>query len=78
ATVRAYVTELFRRHRRAFLVLMAVNTVSVIASMAGPWLLGDLVEQPLQRGARGDESGQGGAYGLREADGGELAPHQPG
>ncbi|MFV8183789.1 ABC transporter ATP-binding protein [Streptomyces sp. AF1B] len=45
ATVRAYVTELFRRHRRAFLVLMAVNTVSVIASMAGPWLLGDLVER---------------------------------
>ncbi|EPD62204.1 ABC transporter ATP-binding protein [Streptomyces sp. HGB0020] len=45
ATVRAYVIELFRRHRRAFLVLMAVNTVSVIASMAGPWLLGDLVER---------------------------------
>jgi ATP-binding cassette subfamily C protein len=45
ATVRAYVIELFRRHRRAFLVLMAVNTVSVVASMAGPWLLGDLVER---------------------------------
>ena len=45
ATVRAYVAELFRRHRRAFLILMAVNTVSVIASMAGPWLLGDLVER---------------------------------
>ncbi|MFJ8279345.1 ABC transporter ATP-binding protein [Streptomyces griseoviridis] len=44
-TVRAYVTELFRRHRRALLVLMAVNTVSVLASMAGPWLLGDLVER---------------------------------
>ncbi|MFJ9426419.1 ABC transporter ATP-binding protein [Streptomyces sp. NPDC101249] len=45
ATVRAYVTELFRRHRRALLVLMAVNTVSVVASMVGPWLLGDLVER---------------------------------
>ncbi|MDW4906503.1 ABC transporter ATP-binding protein [Streptomyces sp. ADMS] len=45
ATVRAYVAELFRRHRRAFLLLVAVNTVSVVASMAGPYLLGDLVER---------------------------------
>ncbi|MEU5892148.1 ABC transporter ATP-binding protein [Streptomyces sp. NPDC047461] len=45
ATVRAYVTELFNRHRRAFLVLIAVNTVSVLASMVGPWLLGGLVER---------------------------------
>ncbi|MEU5319977.1 ABC transporter ATP-binding protein [Streptomyces sp. NPDC021056] len=45
ATVRAYVTELFHRHRRAFLVLIAVNTVSVLASMVGPWLLGGLVER---------------------------------
>jgi ATP-binding cassette subfamily C protein len=45
ATVRAYVSELFRRHRRAFLVLIAVNTVSVLASMVGPWLLGGLVER---------------------------------
>ncbi|WP_405445888.1 ABC transporter ATP-binding protein/permease [Streptomyces achromogenes] len=44
-TVRAYVTELFRRHRRAFLLLIAVNTVAVIASMAGPYLLGGLVER---------------------------------
>jgi ABC-type multidrug transport system fused ATPase/permease subunit len=51
ATVRAYVAELFRRHRRAFLVLIAVNTVSVLASMAGPWLLGDLVER-VSDGAR--------------------------
>ncbi|MGW5060324.1 ABC transporter ATP-binding protein [Streptomyces sp. NPDC004096] len=43
-TVRAYVAELFRRHRRAFLLLVAVNTVSVVASMAGPYLLGGLVE----------------------------------
>ena len=45
ATVRAYVAELFRRHRRAFLALIAVNTAAVLASMAGPWLLGDLVER---------------------------------
>ncbi|MGW7787586.1 ABC transporter ATP-binding protein, partial [Streptomyces tricolor] len=45
ATVRAYVTELFRRHRRAFLLLIAVNTVAVVASMVGPYLLGGLVER---------------------------------
>ena len=45
ATVRAYVAELFRRHRRAFLLLVVVNTVSVVASMVGPYLLGDLVER---------------------------------
>ncbi|MFF7449352.1 MULTISPECIES: ABC transporter transmembrane domain-containing protein [unclassified Streptomyces] len=45
STVRAYVTELFRRHRRAFLILVAVNTVSVVASMVGPWLLGGVVER---------------------------------
>ncbi|POX47102.1 ABC transporter ATP-binding protein [Streptomyces sp. Ru72] len=44
-TVRAYVAELFRRHRRPFLLLIAVNTVSVVASMAGPYLLGGLVER---------------------------------
>ncbi|MCI3275107.1 ABC transporter ATP-binding protein [Streptomyces cylindrosporus] len=51
ATVRAYVAELFRRHRRAFVVLIAVNTVSVMASLVGPWLLGDLVER-VSDGAR--------------------------
>jgi ATP-binding cassette subfamily C protein len=51
ATVRAYVTELLRRHRRAFAALIAVNTVAVIASMAGPWLLGGLVER-VSDGAR--------------------------
>ncbi|MGV9498358.1 ABC transporter ATP-binding protein [Streptomyces sp. NPDC003642] len=45
ATVRAYVAELLRRHRRAFVLLIAVNTAAVIASMAGPWLLGGLVER---------------------------------
>ncbi|MFJ6569567.1 ABC transporter ATP-binding protein [Streptomyces sp. NPDC091292] len=44
ATVRAYVGELFRRHRRAFLLLVTVNAVAVVASMAGPYLLGSLVE----------------------------------
>ncbi|MEU6772576.1 ABC transporter ATP-binding protein [Streptomyces sp. NPDC046759] len=49
ATVRAYVAELFRRHRRAFLLLIGVNTVAVIASMVGPYLLGDLVERVSDR-----------------------------
>ncbi|MER6952608.1 MULTISPECIES: ABC transporter ATP-binding protein [unclassified Streptomyces] len=51
ATVRAYVAELLRRHRRAFLLLLLVNTVATVASMVGPWLLGDLVER-LSDGAR--------------------------
>ncbi|AGS67994.1 ABC transporter ATP-binding protein [Streptomyces collinus] len=51
STVRAYATELFRRHRRAFLLLMAVNTVAVVASMVGPYLLGGLVER-VSDGAR--------------------------
>ncbi|MFE0175399.1 ABC transporter ATP-binding protein [Streptomyces sp. NPDC059002] len=45
ATVRGYVRELFQRHRRAFILLMVVNTLAVVASMAGPYLLGDLVEK---------------------------------
>ncbi|OII59964.1 multidrug ABC transporter ATP-binding protein [Streptomyces sp. CC53] len=44
ATVRAYVRELLRRHRRAFAVLVGVNTVAVVASMTGPYLLGGLVD----------------------------------
>ncbi|MEV0225162.1 ABC transporter ATP-binding protein [Streptomyces sp. NPDC050704] len=44
-TVRAYVAELFQRHRRAFLLLITVNTVAVVASMVGPYLLGSLVER---------------------------------
>ncbi|PSM41072.1 multidrug ABC transporter ATP-binding protein [Streptomyces dioscori] len=43
-TVRAYVAELFRRHRRTFLVLVTVNTVAVVSSMVGPYLLGSLVQ----------------------------------
>ncbi|EGX60035.1 ABC transporter [Streptomyces zinciresistens K42] len=53
ATVRAYVTELFRRHRRALLLLVTVNTAAVVASMVGPWLLGDLVERVSGDGGRG-------------------------
>ncbi|MET9154974.1 ABC transporter ATP-binding protein [Streptomyces griseoflavus] len=49
ATVRAYVTELLRRHRRAFLLLIAVNTAAVVASMVGPYLLGGLVERVSER-----------------------------
>ncbi|MFC9927441.1 ABC transporter ATP-binding protein [Streptomyces sp. NPDC127190] len=45
ATVRTYVVALFRRHRRSFLLLIAVNTVAVVASMVGPYLLGGLVER---------------------------------
>lgn len=51
ATVRAYVSELLKRHRTAFVVLIAVNAVSVIASMVGPYLLGNIVEE-LSDGAR--------------------------
>ncbi|EKX62660.1 ABC transporter ATP-binding protein [Streptomyces ipomoeae] len=51
ATVRAYVAELFRRHRRAFGLLITVNTVAVVSSMAGPYLLGGLVER-VSDGAR--------------------------
>ncbi|WP_405801064.1 ABC transporter ATP-binding protein [Streptomyces sp. NBC_01506] len=52
ATVRAYVLELLRRHRKAFALLIAFNAVAVIASMAGPYLLGGVVED-LSRGVKG-------------------------
>ncbi|MFD9571284.1 ABC transporter ATP-binding protein [Streptomyces sp. NPDC059982] len=51
ATVRGYVRGLLRRHRRAFVALVAVNAVAVIASMAGPALLGRVVDE-LSSGAR--------------------------
>ncbi|GAA2473606.1 ABC transporter ATP-binding protein [Streptomyces thermolineatus] len=51
ATVRAYVRELAGRHRAAFAALVAVNAGAVLASMAGPHLLGALV-QDLADGAR--------------------------
>ncbi|QNE78653.1 ATP-binding cassette domain-containing protein [Streptomyces finlayi] len=43
-TVRGYVRDLMRRHRKAFAALIAVNAVAVIASITGPYLLGGLVE----------------------------------
>ncbi|MFF0216848.1 ABC transporter ATP-binding protein [Streptomyces vinaceus] len=51
ATVRGYVRGLFRRHRRAFLLLVTVNAAAVTASMVGPYLLGRVVDQ-LAAGAR--------------------------
>ncbi|MFF6870166.1 ABC transporter transmembrane domain-containing protein [Streptomyces sp. NPDC012450] len=51
ATVRGYVRELFGRQRRAFALLVGVNAVAVIASMAGPYLLGSVVDD-LAAGAR--------------------------
>ncbi|MEN8654180.1 ABC transporter ATP-binding protein [Streptomyces sp. 21So2-11] len=51
ATVRTYVRELMRRHRRAFTVLVVFNALAVVASMAGPYLLGSLVED-LANGVR--------------------------
>ncbi|MFD5394083.1 ABC transporter ATP-binding protein [Streptomyces sp. NPDC127097] len=51
ATVRGYVRGLIRRHRGAFTVLIAANAAAVIASMAGPYLLGGIVEA-LSAGAR--------------------------
>ncbi|CAM5331955.1 ABC transporter ATP-binding protein [Streptomyces abikoensis] len=51
ATVRAYVRELLRRHRRAFALLVTVNAVAVTASMVGPYLLGGMVEN-LSAGAQ--------------------------
>ncbi|MEU9037617.1 ABC transporter ATP-binding protein [Streptomyces sp. NPDC048352] len=44
ATVRGYVRGLLRRQRRAFVVLVAVNAVAVVASMVGPYLLGRVVD----------------------------------
>ncbi|MFF7777367.1 ABC transporter ATP-binding protein [Streptomyces tanashiensis] len=51
STVRAYVRELLSRHRRAFALLIGVNAVAVTASMAGPYLLGSVVDG-LADGAR--------------------------
>nr|WTB29590.1 ABC transporter ATP-binding protein/permease [Streptomyces sp. NBC_00830] len=51
ATVRAYVRELMRRHRKPFAVLISVNAVAVIASIVGPYLLGGLVEDLSNGGA---------------------------
>ncbi|MEV5241726.1 ABC transporter ATP-binding protein [Streptomyces cinnamoneus] len=44
ATVRGYVRGLLGRHRAAFVLLVTVNAIAVVASMVGPYLLGGLVE----------------------------------
>ncbi|MEV0261984.1 ABC transporter ATP-binding protein [Streptomyces sp. NPDC050617] len=49
-TVRAYIGELLRRHRMAFVVLVTVNAIAVLSSIVGPYLLGGLVED-LSKGA---------------------------
>ncbi|CAM5304615.1 multidrug ABC transporter ATP-binding protein [Streptomyces spiroverticillatus] len=51
ATVRGYVTGLLRRHRKSFAALIGFNTLAVIASMAGPYLLGGVIED-LTEGAK--------------------------
>lgn len=51
ATVRAYARHMLRRHRRAFITLVVFNTIAVIASMVGPYLLGSAVQR-LSDGAR--------------------------
>ena len=44
STALSYVRELLHRHRRAFAVLVAVNSLAVLASMVGPYLLGGVVQ----------------------------------
>jgi ABC-type multidrug transport system fused ATPase/permease subunit len=51
ATVRGYMRELIGRHRGDFALLITVNAIAVTASMAGPYLLGQLV-QSLSDGRR--------------------------
>lgn len=43
-TVRTYVRELMRRHRWPFIVVTVLNSIAVISSIVGPYLLGGLVE----------------------------------
>ncbi|AOP48689.1 ABC transporter ATP-binding protein [Streptomyces lydicus] len=57
ATVRRYVAGLIRRHRGEFAVLIAVNAAAVLASMAGPYLLGGVVEK-LATGSRDVQLGR--------------------
>ncbi|MGB2840663.1 MAG: ABC transporter ATP-binding protein [Actinomycetes bacterium] len=44
-SVRLYVIALLKRHRSLFLALVALNAVAAGASIVGPQILGDLVEQ---------------------------------
>ncbi|KQS99595.1 ABC transporter ATP-binding protein [Cellulomonas sp. Leaf395] len=44
ATVRAYTGVLFRKHRRPLVLIAALHTLAATAGLAGPWLLGMLVD----------------------------------
>ena len=43
-TVRRYVRELLGRHRRAFTIVITLHAVAAVAGLAGPFVLGGLVE----------------------------------
>ena len=44
ATVRAYTGVLFRKHRRPLILIAVLHTLAATAGLAGPWLLGMLVD----------------------------------
>ncbi|GEL96594.1 ABC transporter ATP-binding protein [Cellulomonas terrae] len=44
ATVRAYTGVLFRKHRRPLVLIAVLHTLAATAGLAGPWLLGMLVD----------------------------------
>lgn len=44
ATVRAYAAQLLRAHRRPLTVIAALHTCAAVLGLAGPWLLGRLVD----------------------------------
>ncbi|MBD5786838.1 ABC transporter ATP-binding protein [Cellulosimicrobium terreum] len=45
AEVRRTTLALFRRHRRALTRVLVLHTIAAVAGLAGPFLLGDLVDQ---------------------------------
>ncbi|GAA3804908.1 ABC transporter ATP-binding protein [Cellulomonas soli] len=44
ATVRAYAAHLLRTHRRPLTLIAVLHTLAAVAGLAGPWLLGNLVD----------------------------------
>ena len=48
ATLRAYAGRLLRRHRRGFGQVLALHTLAATAGLAGPWLLGRMVDAVAQ------------------------------
>ncbi|MBD8078316.1 ABC transporter ATP-binding protein [Cellulosimicrobium arenosum] len=48
AAVRARTVRLFSRHRRTLVVVAVLHTVAAVAGLAGPWLLGLLVDDVTQ------------------------------